>query len=270
MAIPALQALTQLGLVTVHAPAWGADLYRDLDVLVHPRGTLKPNPVAVVFPPSLRSAWQARRCARRFGSATDFRRWLLTDVVDTHPRTADHYRLLAEAVGGTVQGDPAWAPRDTDRSSDVPDGHIGIVPVSPSGAVREWGGWRALADQLPVPVVFYGGPGEQEAVARVAGPHPQVVGLPLPAFAATLQRCALLVCNDSGPAHFGRAVGVPVVTVFGSTTFARTGAPGAVAVEGPSMDCRPCYGRRCHVGGQPCLDIAVARVRMAVDEVRGV
>jgi ADP-heptose:LPS heptosyltransferase len=176
---------------------------------------------------------------------------------------------LAEAVGGRVEGHPKFAVRATDFACDVPDGHIGIVPISPSGEVREWSGWRELADELARPVVFYGGPGEHGAVARVAGPHRQIVGLPLPAFAATLRRCAVLLSNDSGPAHFARAAGVPAITVFGSTTAARTGAPGAVAVEGPPMACRPCYGRRCKVGGVPCLDIPIDSVRRALDEVLG-
>src|SRR5205085_11293684 len=33
---------------------------------------------------------------------------------------------------------------------------------------------------------------------------------------ALIQRCSLLVCNDSGPMHIAGAVGVSVVAVFGS------------------------------------------------------
>ena len=77
----------------------------------------------------------------------------------------------------------------------------------------------------------------------------------------------MLVGNDSGAAHFGRACGVPVVTIFGSTTASATGAPGAIAVEGPALPCRPCYGARCHVGDRACLEITVDVVREAVTEV---
>jgi ADP-heptose:LPS heptosyltransferase len=33
---------------------------------------------------------------------------------------------------------------------------------------------------------------------------------------ALIQRCDVLVCNDSGPMHIAGALGVPTVSVFGS------------------------------------------------------
>jgi len=266
MAMPALSALARRGEVTVYAPHWGADLYRDLPVRVRPRGRIAPADLAVLFPPSIRAAWESRRCHRRIGTATDLRGWLLTDVVPQVYGTARQYQALAHAAGVVANGKPSYVARP-DEVCDVPAGHVGLVPVSASGAVREWGGFRALADAIDRPVVFYGGPGEDDAVARVAGPHLQRVGLRLPDFAAALQRCAVLVGNDSGAAHFGRACGVPVVTIFGSTTASATGAPGAIAVEGPALPCRPCYGARCHVGDRACLEITVDVVREAVTEV---
>lgn len=75
----------------------------------------------------------------------------------------------------------------------------------------------------------------------------------------------MLVANDSGLAHFGRAVGVPVVVVYGSTAPGRTGAAGSLAVEGPDPGCRPCYQKRCPLPGVPCLAVGVEAVEQALE-----
>jgi len=225
--------------------------------------------VAVLFAPSLRAAWEAWRVRRRVGVAADARAWLLTDVVAPGRHRRDTYAALAAAVGATADGAPRWTGRSTDRAPDVPLGHVALVPVSPSGAPVAWGGYAALAARLPRPVVWYAGPGEGAQLARVAGSGAQQVGLPLPAFAAALARASVVVANDSGAAHFARAVGVPTVVVHGSTSPARTGAAGAIAVEGPDLPCRPCYRKTCRFGLE-CLDVPVERVLDALAEaIRG-
>ena len=266
MALPAIQALARLGPTTVYAPGWAADLYRDLDVMIRPRGTLEAADVAVLFAPSLRAAWEARRCARVIGTDTDFRRMLLTHPVRRMPSRPNTYRALATVAGASVSGVPRFEVRDSDGVRTQAEGHVGLNPVSVGGAVREWQGFRALAGRLQAPAVFYGGPGEQDAVNVHAGDHPTAVGLSLPAFAASLQSCSVFVSSDSGAAHFAAACGIPTVVVFGSTTASRTGAPGVCAVEGPPMVCRPCYGRRC-TQSLECLAIPVGRVQRAVEEV---
>lgn len=266
MALPALQGLAQVGALTIYAPPWGPELYREVPARVLPLQTMDGD-VAVLFPPSLRALWQARRIPRRIGTPTDWRRRGLTDVVPWTPKTAEVYRSLAAVLGAEASGPPRFRVALTDGAADVPRDHVGLVPISAGGRSKEWSGYRALADALEQPVVFYGGPGEAERVAQVAGPHPQCVGLPLSALAATLQTCRLIVTNDSGLAHFGRAVGVPVVTVHGPTAAAWTGAPGAIAVEGPALPCRPCRSGRCRVGDNACLDIPVARVLAAANGV---
>lgn len=262
MALPALHALARVGALTIHAPPWGEVLYRDVPARVLPRGPMRAD-AAALFAPSLRAALEARRCRRRVGLATDHRRWLLTDVVQPALHRADTYARIAEVLGGLVEGPPRFDVHPGDPIPDVPEGHIGLNPVSVSGAVREWRDWLALADRLDRPVVFYGGPGEEARVAAVAGPHRRCVGLPLPDFAQALRRCAVFVSNDSGPAHFARAVGVPTVVIHGSTTAARTGPSGSVPVEGPALDCRPCYRQRCRRALE-CFDIPVEAVLAAV------
>jgi ADP-heptose:LPS heptosyltransferase len=265
MALPALHALAGLGTLTVHAPTWGATLYRDVPARVVPRGRLVRGDAAVLLAPSLRAALEAWHLPRRIGVASDRRGWLLTDRVPAglHPR--DTYAALAAVLGARVQGSPRFSRRGSDAVPDVPEGHVGLVPVSAS-PVREWPGFSALARRLDGPVVVYGGPGEEARVARASGGRPTVVGLDLPSFAAALSRCALLVCNDSGAAHFARACGVPVLVVYGPTAAERSGPDGALGLRRPDVACAPCYGARCRHRAAPrvCLDLPVDTVLGAV------
>ncbi len=90
----------------------------------------------------------------------------------------------------------------------------------------------------------------------------------IPQSAAVIARCALAVCNDSGPMHLAVALGVPVVALFGPTDPARTGpyGPGHTVIQAP-MTCAGCRRRRCGPGGRParCMEmISPERVLQAV------
>lgn len=56
--------------------------------------------------------------------------------------------------------------------------------------------------------------GYGDSLSRIEGVIPVKVGLRQ--MIALLERCALLVCNDSGPMHIAAALSVPTVAVFGS------------------------------------------------------
>ena len=99
----------------------------------------------------------------------------------------------------------------------------------------------------------------------------------LPQLCALLERCALYVGNDSGPAHLAAALGVPTVTVFGPSAPHRTGPlarSGAAAEVSAGFACSPCrerFFKECPSpptpdGRPPCLDaVPVARVAEAVE-----
>lgn len=265
MALPAMHALASLGPLTIFAPPWGNDLYRDVEAEVVPRGFMGKADVAVLFAPSLRAAWEGRRARRRIGVAGDFRRWLLTDVVGRASNRADTYDALARRAGAACEGAPHYRARASDPEVEVARGHIGFNPLSASGQVREWPGFGELAEGWSLPVVFYGGPGEGDRLAAVAGEaHPKLVGLPLPELARALAHCRVFVSVDTGPAHFARACGVPTVVIHGSTTSERTGPAGAGAVEGPEIPCRPCYRQTC-AHNLECMDIPQEQVRSVID-----
>ena len=79
-------------------------------------------------------------------------------------------------------------------------------------------------------------------------------------FASILRRSGLLVCNDSGPGHIARAVGTPVVAVFGPTVTGFGFVPygGQVrVVEVNGLKCRPCdpHGPAvCPIGTHECME----------------
>ncbi|MCB9687359.1 MAG: glycosyltransferase family 9 protein [Alphaproteobacteria bacterium] len=264
MALPTVAAISALGPTEVRGPRWVGDLYRDLRLasVQHPE-------VAVLLAPSLRAAWSVRSVPRRIGVPSDARGWLLTDAVTPAPRVPETYRALAERVGARVDGLPTYAVRDEDPEVPVPLDHVGLNPISVSGAVRQWSGWEALAERIGAPVVFYGGPGEEAAVAARAGRFPVRAGLSLPAFARALRRCRVFLSNDSGAAHFAAACGVRVLTVHGSTSAHGTGPAGSIAVRGPALACAPCHGRTCARGDHACLDVAVDDVWDALNGVLG-
>ncbi len=61
--------------------------------------------------------------------------------------------------------------------------------------------------------------------------------------AAVLERCAVMVSNDSAPMHLGVSAGIPVVAVFCSTIPAFGFAPRGesdIVIEVGELDCRPC------------------------------
>lgn len=75
-----------------------------------------------------------------------------------------------------------------------------------------------LAAEADAAVAIIGGAGEKEMAERIRGglqcPATSLAGrLNWPQTAAFLEHCALLVTNDSGPAHLAAAAGTPVVVL---------------------------------------------------------
>ncbi len=95
----------------------------------------------------------------------------------------------------------------------------------------------------------------------------------LPEMIEWLRRCAMLVTNDTGPAHVAAALGKPVISMYGPTEPRRTGPYGQLAgVMKESLPCAPCMKSKCR-WPQPmeCLTaITPARVaaRMRAELVR--
>ena len=116
-------------------------------------------------------------------------------------------------------------------AAGIRSGFVMICPFAAGRAAtadkaeKKWPGFadfvRQAESRLGLPLVVYPGPGEH-AQARELYPAARMLeGSDLAIYAALLQRAALVVANDTGPAHMAAALGRPVISVLGPTEAAR-------------------------------------------------
>jgi ADP-heptose:LPS heptosyltransferase len=272
MALPAVNAIAQLGSVQIIGPSWAARLYGQ-PIAVVP-DTKTPH-TAVLFKPSFSAAWALRHTPRRIGVPGDWRRWLLSEVVEEpigHRR--ETYGALACAAGVKAQ-DIAPAPRFIPSAAEVSHApqmqpeDVLLLPLSNSQATVGWPNFHALADGLGSRAVFAAGPGECDALAKIAGNHRRLPPLSLGVFSAVSAKVCAVVGNDSGLAHLAAAARLgaglapaSVHVIFGSTTPQHTGPAGATAHSLDSLPCQPCYKKVCPLGQTqpPCLDTPATKL----------
>src|SRR3989304_6567858 len=77
--------------------------------------------------------------------------------------------------------------------------------------------------------------------------------------ASLMERCDLVVTNDSGPLHMAGALGKPVVALFGPTVeeFGFTPLNNQSLVLSKDLPCRPCSlhgSNRCPLGHHHCMN----------------
>jgi ADP-heptose:LPS heptosyltransferase len=127
---------------------------------------------------------------------------------------------------------------------------VGIHP-SAGRSLKEWEPekFAALADRLSevATVVLTGAEADRPLVDRVfqkTTTRPRrILGLPLPAFAAVVERLDAFVSGDTGPMHVSHAVGTPNVAIFGPSDPLRYGPSeslGLRRVVRSSVYCSPC------------------------------
>ena len=255
-------------------------------------------PLGLLLTPSFSSALQffLGGVRERVGWTGEMRDALLTRRVAQPPRTTRlglQYQELLRPLGWVGPPQRAhFAPPATDRASAgawlAERGLSGARPVAlapgaaygpakrwPAGHYRELA--RRVAEELGVPVVALGSRSEAPLLASVVegvrGAHAMAGELNLRASAALLAQCRALVGNDSGTVHLARAVGTPVVVLFGSSS---PDWSGPEADEGEALyrglDCSPCFKRDCPLtsGRFACLTgLEVAEALAALGRVTG-
>ncbi len=149
---------------------------------------------------------------------------------------------------------------------------VGLAPASrkdtrrwPAAAFAELG--RLLADKRGCALKVFWGPGERELAeevargagssARVSPPTPGVADL-----ARELAECRLLVTNCSGTKHLAAAVGVPTLTVHGSSDPASwtPNHPDHRFVRREELACIGCRSNTCPTRIECLAELPAARV----------
>lgn len=135
-------------------------------------------------------------------------------------------------------------------------------------------------------VILLGGSGDRdraEALMDAAGRHEisNLTGtLSIDQSAYVLSRSRLLICGDTGLMHIAAALGIPTVSLFGSTHpilgytpyYSDDAIPRAL-IQNSSLSCRPCtrQGRsHCPKGHFKCMmDISVDEIAQKVEGILG-
>lgn len=150
-----------------------------------------------------------------------------------------------------------------------------LNPGAAFGAAKCWLPERfaqvcdALCEQWGMTPVLVGAPGEVPLLRRIASLAAADSGTvccddpptSLGSLKGLIRDAALLVCNDTGPRHYGNAFGVPTVTVFGSTVqeWTDTGYAGEIKLQA-RVECGPCMLRTCPIDHRCMKLISVAQV----------
>ena len=257
--------------------------------------------LALLLTNSFRSALLARlaRIPRRVGYARDGRGWLLTDRLRPLKRDGEfvprsvlpYYAEIAARVGCPVSDrTPRLAATPgQERAGDRLLRHYGlsngqayavINPGAAFGAAKCWPPENfamvcdRLVDELKLVPVLVGAPGEvplmRDIVRRARRP---VVccddpGTTLGSLKPLVRGATLLVCNDTGPRHYGIACNVPTVTIFGPThqEWTETGFRDEIKLQA-SVECGPCQLSRCPLDHRCMTGVTAEMVMQAASEL---
>lgn len=110
----------------------------------------------------------------------------------------------------------------------------------------------ATQRELDIPIVVIGGDLDPKV------DHPNLIQLQgkltIPQTGYLLSKALAFIGNESGPAHWAGALGVPTITLFGGHSASAEWAPlGKSLVLRTGVPCAPCHARTCPVYGLACL-----------------
>jgi len=246
---------------------------------------------AFLLPMSFSSALIAYlgRTGRRIGYRGGGRDWLLTDPVTPSRRGTIHlseeYAALARVYSGGGEDAipaPCVIPRydwkEQIEGFGLRGGYVVLAAGAAYGPAKVWPLERfselaaRLRDEKGLRTVAVGSAGEREYLDRMTAADDAVnlagrsdVG----GLMSILRGADLVVGNDSGPVHVSAAMGVPTVSIFGSTSPVWTSPRGPRStVVTSGADCAPCFRRECPEGDTRCMrDITVDEVFGAAKEL---
>ncbi len=226
---------------------------------------------------------------RRVGFKGSLRAKLLNQIIEepTNDGTKEHhahrYLRLAAGIGADIKQDGLWDAGSAPASSDGTI-RVGVCAGAEYGPAKRWPLERfaevvnqVSAQHAQFRWQLFGAPGEKEMgeklSAMLQAPHENLVGKTrLTELIAKLRECQLLLTNDTGTMHLAAALGIPTVSIFGSTCPIETGPLGERhTVIQHKVPCSPCFDRECRFGHYDCMTkVTPAEVAAAVLKTAGV
>ncbi|HKL48300.1 MAG TPA: lipopolysaccharide heptosyltransferase II, partial [Desulfuromonadales bacterium] len=207
------------------------------------------------------------RIPERIGFSTDGRGFLLsrrtplTDDVRCQHHSRHYLHMLRQFGIEGGSGDQYLEVSAPERQwAEEKLGHGSFIAINPGaayGSAKRWIPERfaevgdRLADEYGVRIVLTGGPGEAEIGSDIESfmtrkPLNLIGRTSIRQMMAIIDRCRLMVSNDSGPMHVAAALDVPVVAVFGATDHTTTYPwTKQYRVVRRDFECAPCLKRQC-------------------------
>ncbi len=283
-------------LIEINDKSW-----RGFAHLVYQIRSLKAK-LAVVLPNSLRSALLARLGGARqiYGYRRNGRTMLLSggplplrDGGKIRPvPMVDYYLEICRRLKLNI--DPKKKPRLyiseslQKRGDRLLDGYgiasddmvIGLNPGARYGASKCWPPeyFASLAELLEqrwnCRLLLFIGPGEESIghkivqLSKAAIINTEADNVDLALLKPLIQRCRLLVTNDTGPRHYAVAFDIPVVVIMGPTDPRYTHANlEKTTVLRQELDCSPCHLKECPLEHSCMREISPEAVLQAADQL---
>jgi lipopolysaccharide heptosyltransferase II len=245
--------------------------------------------VAILFPNSLRTALEAWMSGipRRVGYRGHHRSWLLNQIVRRRNKDAgriehqaEKYLRIALSAGGEVPR-PQFQPEISSLPLNGAIEKIALCPGAEYGPAKRWLPERfaavaaAISATRPIQWILFGtstdaGVGEVIATALGEKCVNRIGQTSLNDLIEELRRCRLLLTNDTGTMHLAALLGLPTVSVFGSTEPQMTSPLGeGHVVLRHHVECSPCFLRECPIDFRCMTSVSVEEVAAAVESVLG-
>jgi heptosyltransferase II len=243
---------------------------------------------AILFPNSLRSALEVWKLGipRIVGYAGHNRRKLLDQIIPEPeldgPRKhhTRHYLRLAVRLGAQIERENFYKPIPMPAATRPEPLRFGLCPGAEYGPAKRYPAERfaeagnIVSESTGASWVIFGAKGDQAVAAEVenglrGSSHTQVENLAgkttLQQLIDELRRCRLLLTNDTGTMHLACLLGVPTVSIFGSTEPDWTGPLGAQhTVIRRHVECSPCFLRECPIDFRCMKEVEPLHVAAAV------
>jgi heptosyltransferase-2 len=157
---------------------------------------------------------------------------------------------------------------------------IGLNPGASFGSSKCWppeyfAELAKLCEKgLGAKILLLSGPGEESiAQAVIKKSRADIINtnndkVDLELLKPFVQRCNLLITNDTGPRHYAVALGIPVVVIMGPTNpdYTATNLDRTIVIR-KEMDCSPCHKKVCPTEHQCMTEITTSEVFRAAKKL---